>query len=150
MGSCSHPGVLVSTDRLAQNLNQRQIRIVEVDVDAAAYGQGYIPGVVAWSWKTELSGRRIQREITPWPRLKALLTRPGIGPATTIVIYGDNNNCRIGERSSHTWFVLQYLLGYKDVVNHDGSWTEWGIWLGRRSNVARRRRQRPEYSVAPV
>ena len=34
--------------------------------------------------------------------------------------------CRIGERSSHTWFVLKYLLGYPDVRNYDGSWTEWG------------------------
>ena len=34
--------------------------------------------------------------------------------------------CRIGERSSHTWFVLTYLLGYKKVRNYDGSWTEWG------------------------
>ena len=35
-------------------------------------------------------------------------------------------DCRIGERSSHTWFVLKYLLGYPDVKNYDGSWTEWG------------------------
>jgi thiosulfate/3-mercaptopyruvate sulfurtransferase len=34
--------------------------------------------------------------------------------------------CRIGERSSHTWFVLQHLLGYPNVRNYDGSWTEWG------------------------
>ena len=34
--------------------------------------------------------------------------------------------CRIGERSSHTWFTLTYLLGYPDVKNYDGSWTEWG------------------------
>ena len=34
--------------------------------------------------------------------------------------------CRIGERSSHTWFVLKYLLGFKNVKNYDGSWTEWG------------------------
>ena len=34
--------------------------------------------------------------------------------------------CRIGERSSHTWFVLRYLLGYKEVKSYDGSWTEWG------------------------
>ena len=38
--------------------------------------------------------------------------------------------CRIGERSSHTWFVLQYLLGYPKVRNYDGSWTEWGNLVG--------------------
>ena len=38
--------------------------------------------------------------------------------------------CRIGERSSHTWFVLRYLLGYPGVINYDGSWTEWGNLVG--------------------
>jgi thiosulfate/3-mercaptopyruvate sulfurtransferase len=38
--------------------------------------------------------------------------------------------CRIGERSSHSWFVLRYLLGYGDVKNYDGSWTEWGNLVG--------------------
>jgi thiosulfate/3-mercaptopyruvate sulfurtransferase len=44
-----------------------------------------------------------------------------LAPDADIVAY-----CRIGERSSHTWFVLTYLLGYKNVRNYDGSWTEWG------------------------
>ena len=38
--------------------------------------------------------------------------------------------CRIGERARHTWFVLKYLLGYRDVVNYYGSWTEWGNSVG--------------------
>ena len=38
--------------------------------------------------------------------------------------------CRIGERSSHTWFVLKYLLGFQNVTNYDGSWTEWGNLVG--------------------
>ena len=42
-------------------------------------------------------------------------------PGSEVVAY-----CRIGERSSHTWFVLSYLLGLKNVRNYDGSWTEWG------------------------
>ena len=45
----------------------------------------------------------------------------GLGEANDIIAY-----CRIGERSSHTWFVLKYLLGYPNVRNYDGSWTEWG------------------------
>lgn len=45
----------------------------------------------------------------------------GLGEAHDIIAY-----CRIGERSSHTWFVLKYLLGYPNVRNYDGSWTEWG------------------------
>jgi thiosulfate/3-mercaptopyruvate sulfurtransferase len=49
----------------------------------------------------------------------------GLGPADDVVAY-----CRIGERSSHTWFVLTYLLGYPKVRNYDGSWTEWGNSVG--------------------
>ncbi len=45
----------------------------------------------------------------------------GLGKGDDIIAY-----CRIGERSSHTWFVLKYLLGYPNVRNYDGSWTEWG------------------------
>jgi thiosulfate/3-mercaptopyruvate sulfurtransferase len=49
----------------------------------------------------------------------------GLKPADNVVAYG-----RIGERSSHTWFVLKYLLGYENVRNYDGSWTEWGNLVG--------------------
>lgn len=49
----------------------------------------------------------------------------GLKPADNVVAY-----CRIGERSSHTWFVLKYLLGYQHVRNYDGSWTEWGNLVG--------------------
>ncbi|MFP5355953.1 MAG: sulfurtransferase, partial [Gemmatimonadota bacterium] len=45
----------------------------------------------------------------------------GLRPEDDVIAY-----CRIGERSSHTWFVLTYLLGYRHVRNYDGSWTEWG------------------------
>ncbi|MCB0034393.1 MAG: sulfurtransferase [Anaerolineales bacterium] len=49
----------------------------------------------------------------------------GLTPSDNVVAY-----CRIGERSSHTWFVLTYLLGYESVRNYDGSWTEWGNLVG--------------------
>ena len=48
-----------------------------------------------------------------------------IKPDDDVIVY-----CRIGERSSHTWFVLTHLLGYKKVRNYDGSWTEWGNLVG--------------------
>jgi len=274
MSEYAQPDVLVSTEWLANHLDDPGIRTIEVDVDAAAYDAGHIPGAVGWSWKTDLSDT-IRRDITPWYQFESLLTQSGIQPSTTIVIYGDNNNwfaawafwqlkiyrhadvrlldggrkkwlaegwelstkipqyprthypaphedlsnraylsdvqaavrsrskvlvdvrspqefsgeilappglpetcqrgghipdarnipwgkavnddgtfktfeelkaiydaegvtgskpiisyCRIGERSSHTWFVLKYLLGYNNVVNYDGSWTEWGNLVG--------------------
>jgi thiosulfate/3-mercaptopyruvate sulfurtransferase len=57
--------------------------------------------------------------------LKALYGKAGISGSKPIIAY-----CRIGERSSHSWFVLKYLLGLKNVTNYDGSWTEWGNLVG--------------------
>ena len=53
--------------------------------------------------------------------LRALYSGKGVTPDKNVIAY-----CRIGERSAHTWFVLHYLLGYPNVRNYDGSWTEWG------------------------
>jgi len=58
-------------------------------------------------------------------QLKALYGGKGITGDKDVIAY-----CRIGERSSHTWFALKYLLGYKNVKNYDGSWTEWGSLVG--------------------
>ena len=58
--------------------------------------------------------------------LKAIYeAEQGLKASDNVVAY-----CRIGERSSHTWFVLTYLLGYPNVKNYDGSWTEWGNSVG--------------------
>lgn len=274
MGAATIPDVLVSTDWVAQHLNDTSIRIVEVDVDTAAYDQGHVPSAIAWNWTTELCDTLV-RDIIPPAKFEALMAKAGIGNDTTVILYGDNNNwfaawalwqmkiyghqdvrimnggrkkwlaegrelgsqapslasatyragaadlslraflpevqaavksgraalvdvrspaeftgeilappglpetcqrgghipgaksipwgkacnedgtfkspddlrqlyggagvtpdrpviayCRIGERSSHTWFVLKHLLGYPDVKNYDGSWTEWGNMVG--------------------
>ncbi len=57
--------------------------------------------------------------------LKRIYETKGVTPDKDVICY-----CRIGERSSHTWFVLKYLLGYPQVRNYDGSWTEWGNMIG--------------------
>jgi thiosulfate/3-mercaptopyruvate sulfurtransferase len=62
----------------------------------------------------------------PYEELKDLyLNQQEIDPSKPTIAY-----CRIGERSSHTWFVLRYLLGLDDVKNYDGSWTEYGNIVG--------------------
>ena len=63
----------------------------------------------------------------PWGgNLRAIyLGQKGVDPSRPTIVY-----CRIGERSSHTWFVLTYLLGLKNVRNYDGSWTEYGNLIG--------------------
>ena len=57
--------------------------------------------------------------------LQALYAGEGVDGSHPVIAY-----CRIGERSSHTWFVLKYLLGFNKVLNYDGSWTEWGNLVG--------------------
>ena len=266
--------VLVDADWASQHLDDPGVRLVEVDVDTTSYEQSHIPGAVAWNWTSQLADG-IRRDIASREEFSRLLGESGISPATTIVLYGDNNNwfaawaywqlklfghddvrilnggrrfwldhglplttdvpayaatgyelaepdfalrayrddilprlgdptlalvdvrspaefngeiiappgmsetaqraghipgaasipwaqtvredgtfksrdelanlyeakgitadkdviayCRIGERSSHSWFVLHELLGYKRVRNYDGSWTEYGSLIG--------------------
>ena len=271
----ANTAALVTTDWVAEHLNDPKVRLIEVDVDTTAYDQGHIPGAVGLNWSTELSDQ-IRRDIPTKDAWEQLLSRCGVGQDTKIVFYGDNNNwfaayaywvatmyghgdialmnggrkkwelegralttdaasvtptqyrakdpdlayraymkdvmpyvgapagkalvdvrspaeyqgeiiappglpetaqrcghipgaqnipwgqaanedgtfkspdelrqlyggkgvtpdkeviayCRIGERSSHTWFVLKHLLGYPNVRNYDGSWTEWGSVIG--------------------
>lgn len=271
----AHPEALVDTQWVMDHLHDPQVRLVEVDVDTAAYDTGHIPGAVGWNWRKDTQ-QAIARDIPDKAGIEDLLSRAGIARDTTVIFYGDNNNwfatyafwllklyghadarmmnggrkkwldegrplttevpsygrtiytasapdktirafrdqvlaglgqsasglvdvrspkeysgellapehlpqegaqrgghipgavnipwgqavaedgtfksaaelqmlygslgitpnkaivayCRIGERSSHTWFVLKYLLGYPHVRNYDGSWTEWGSLIG--------------------
>jgi len=275
MAEYAHPEVLVSTQWVADHLNDPKIRLVEVDVDTTGFDQGHLAGAVGWNWQTQLQDN-VRRDLITKQALEQLLGQSGISNDTTIILYGDNNNwfaayalwqlkyyghkdvrlmnggrkkwleekrplateaaritpttyrasgpdetlrarkenvfaiiektgggqlvdvrsvdeftgkiiappgmnetaqraghiptaanipwaqaanedgtfksadqlkqlyeskgvkgsgeviayCRIGERSSHTWFVLKYLLGYNNVKNYDGSWTEWGNLIG--------------------
>lgn len=267
--------VLVTTDWVADHLDDTNIRLVEVSVDTEAYASGHIPGAIGWSWKEDTQDT-LRRDIPHEAAFEALMSQAGISSDTTVVLYGDLDNwfatyafwllklyghqdvrllnggrkkwlaeerqlttyvsayqatsyraqprhtnlralrsfveaslhhqgralvdvrspdefsgkllappnlpqegsqrgghipgaanipwskavledgtfksaedlkaiyegqgitankeiiayCRIGERSSHTWFVLTYLLGYPNVRNYDGSWTEWGSLVG--------------------
>jgi len=275
MGDYARPESLVSTQWVADNLNNPKVRLIEVDVDTAAYDTGHAPGAVGWNWKSDLETHLV-RDVADKSGIESLLSEAGADNDTTIVLYGDNNNwfaayalwlleyygvdkaklmnggrkkwlderrpvstdapsypktnykvkgpqdkirafrdevlqrigkgnvalvdvrsprefsgellapenlpqegsqrgghipgaknivwsqavnedgtfktpeelmqlyetqgvtkdkeviayCRIGERSAHTWFVLTHLLGYSNVRNYDGSWTEWGSLIG--------------------
>ena len=79
---------------------------------------GHIPGAANVPW-----GQAVKEDGTfkSVDDLKALYGGKGVDGSKDVIAY-----CRIGERSSHTWFVLKHLLGYNNVKNYDGSWTEWG------------------------
>ncbi|WP_238009680.1 sulfurtransferase [Dactylosporangium sp. AC04546] len=80
---------------------------------------GHIPGAVSKPWK---QAAREDGSFKPADELRKIYADElGLAKADDIIAY-----CRIGERSSHTWFVLTHLLGYPQVRNYDGSWTEWG------------------------
>jgi thiosulfate/3-mercaptopyruvate sulfurtransferase len=79
---------------------------------------GHIPGAVNIPWATAV---REDNTFKSADELRDIYQGKGIAPDKKVIAY-----CRIGERSSHTWFVLKYLLGYPNVKNYDGSWTEWG------------------------
>jgi thiosulfate/3-mercaptopyruvate sulfurtransferase len=271
MAEYANPAALVSTQWVADHLNDPNVRLIEVDVDTSAYDQGHIQGAVGVNWTTQL-GDPIRRDIPSSQAWAQLLGEAGAAPDTRIIFYGDNNNwfaafaywvskiyghqnaalmnggrkkwelenrplttdpprvssasyptrqpdltyrafmrdvldrpagtalvdvrspaefggeviappgmtetaqraghvpgaqnipwaqaanedgtfkspdelrqlyankgitsqdviayCRIGERSSHTWFVLKELLGFNNVKNYDGSWTEYGSVVG--------------------
>jgi thiosulfate/3-mercaptopyruvate sulfurtransferase len=85
---------------------------------------GHIPGAksIPWARAVDLETGTFK---TAEELRKIYAEEAGIKPDDPVIAY-----CRIGERSSHTWFVLKYLLGYQDVRNYDGSWTEWGNLVG--------------------
>jgi thiosulfate/3-mercaptopyruvate sulfurtransferase len=83
---------------------------------------GHIPGAVNVPWAQAVNEDGTFKSADA---LKQLYSGKGVGGDREVIAY-----CRIGERSSHTWFVLKYLLGYNKVRNYDGSWTEWGNLVG--------------------
>ncbi len=83
---------------------------------------GHIPGAKSIPWALAANEDGTFKSADA---LAALYEGCGIVPGKETIAY-----CRIGERSSHTWFILKYLLGYPDVKNYDGSWTEWGSVVG--------------------
>jgi thiosulfate/3-mercaptopyruvate sulfurtransferase len=99
----------------------KKLHMPEYPQEGALRG-GHIPTAqnIPWAQAANEDGTFKSRE-----QLEQLYSSKGITPDKDVIAY-----CRIGERSSHTWFVLKYLLGYNNVRNYDGSWTEWGNSVG--------------------
>jgi thiosulfate/3-mercaptopyruvate sulfurtransferase len=103
--------------RSPQEFTGERLHMPDYPNEGALRG-GHIPGAKNIPWSKAVRENGTFKLAT---ELKTLYQTEGITPDKDIVTY-----CRIGERSSHTWFVLNYLLGYPSVRNYDGSWTEWG------------------------
>ncbi|KAB2895632.1 MAG: sulfurtransferase [Burkholderiaceae bacterium] len=113
------PGPLVTTDWLAQNLDNAKVRVVEVSVNPGLYERAHVPGAVNFSWHNDLNDR-VRRDIVGKEAFEALLSKAGVGPDTTVVLYGDTNN----------WFAawgawVFDLYGVKNVKLLDGGRRKW-------------------------
>ena len=115
----AHPESIVETEWVAENLDDPDLRLVEVDVDLDAYAQGHIPGALQWDWVAHLNDS-ITRDILSRQQMQRLLGESGISRRTTVVLYGDNNN----------WFAAyafwqMKLYGHRRVKLMNGGRLKW-------------------------
>ncbi len=104
--------------RSPQEFTGEKLHMPDYPQEGAMRG-GHIPGAKSVPWARAANADGTFKSADD---LRAIYeTEKGLKPTDDVIAY-----CRIGERSSHTWFVLTYLLGYNTVRNYDGSWTEWG------------------------
>jgi thiosulfate/3-mercaptopyruvate sulfurtransferase len=113
----SKPGVALVDVRSPKEYKGELLAPEHLPQEGAQRG-GHIPGAknIVWSEAVREDGT-----FKSVDELRAIYGGQDVTPDKEVIAY-----CRIGERSSHTWFVLKYLLGYPKVRNYDGSWTEWG------------------------
>ena len=123
-------------DEVLKNVGAQKINLIDVrspdeftgkiiappGMPGTAQRAGHIPGARSVPWSKAVNDDGTFKSPDD---LRKLYADAGVDFAKPTIAY-----CRIGERSSHTWFVLKYLLGVGDVKNYDGSWTEWGNLVG--------------------
>ncbi len=114
-----HPEVLVSTEWVASNLKNRQVRIVESNEDPLLYVAGHIPGAVNIDWTRDLNDP-VRRDYLERAAFERLMSRSGITPETTVVFYGDKNNWW----ACYAFWVFQ-LFGHKRARVMDGGRLKW-------------------------
>jgi thiosulfate/3-mercaptopyruvate sulfurtransferase len=121
MADYANPAALVSTQWVADHLNDPNVRLIEVDVDTSAYGQGHVQGAVGVNWTTQL-GDPVRRDIPSKDAWSKLLSSAGVSPDTQIIFYGDNNN----------WFAafaywVSKLYGHQNSALMNGGRKKWEL-----------------------
>jgi 3-mercaptopyruvate sulfurtransferase SseA len=124
-------GVLVDPGWLARHLDDPGLRVVEVDVSPAAYGHWHVDGAVLWNVYADLKDP--DYHTVGIAALERLVARSGIGPGSTVVLYGYAPALGLWlmklyghPRAATAWFVPTHVLGRDRVRVYDGSWAEWG------------------------
>ncbi len=113
--------VLVTTEWVAEHGGEPGLRLVEVDEDTEAYAAGHIEGAIAWHWRDDLHDA-LRRDFLTQEQLSALLGRSGVGPESTVVLYGGNNNWF----ATYAYWLLRYL-GFDRVKLVDGGRKKWEL-----------------------
>lgn len=122
LSHCEAKGQMVDVRSLKEYTGER-LHMEDYPNEGALRG-GHIPGAKSVPWSQAVNPE--DGTFKSAEELRAIYQgTAGLTPSKQTVAY-----CRIGERSSHTWFTLKYLLGFDNVKNYDGSWTEWGNLVG--------------------
>ena len=115
----AHPEALVSTEWVADHLDDESVRLVESNEDVQLYDTGHIPGAVKVDWHTDLNDELVRDYVDP-DKFKSLMDRLGIGADTTVVFYGDKNNWW----ATYALWVFK-LFGHADCRVMDGGRAKW-------------------------
>jgi thiosulfate/3-mercaptopyruvate sulfurtransferase len=121
MAGYANAEALIEADEVEKRLNDPKIRVIEVDEDTAAYEKGHIPGAVGWNWNTDLHAA-VGRDYVDQAGLSALLSKAGVGPDTTVVLYGGNNNWF----AAYAYWLVKYL-GFDNVKLMNGGRKKWEL-----------------------
>jgi len=121
MGEYANPGAMVDTEWLSDHLDDPAVRVIEVDEDVTAYESGHIANAVAWDWSVDLH-HPVRRDYIDQGGFNKLLTEAGVGPDTTVVLYGGNNNWF----AAYAYWLLKYR-GFDNVKLLDGGRKKWEL-----------------------
>jgi thiosulfate/3-mercaptopyruvate sulfurtransferase len=119
--SYSNPDSLVSTEWVAEHLDEPGHRLIEVDVNPAAYESGHVQGAVGWDWKKDLQDPTV-RDLASREALGRKLGESGVTPDTTVLLYGDNNNWF----AAYAYWALKYY-GHDNVKLINGGRVKWEV-----------------------
>jgi len=121
MTGYAKPDALVETGWLEEHVKDPGTRVIEVDEDTEAYEKGHIEGAVGWNWTTDLH-TEVGRDYVDQAELSELLSAAGVGPDTTVILYGGNNNWF----AAYAYWVLK-LRGFDDVKLLNGGRKKWEL-----------------------
>ena len=121
MAGYANPDALVETDWLEEHVKDPSIQVIEVDEDTEAYEKGHIQGAVGWNWTSDLH-TEVGRDYVDQAALSELLSAAGVGPDTTVILYGGNNNWF----AAYAYWVLK-LRGFDDVKLLNGGRKKWEL-----------------------